>query len=1155
MVPISRRLSETIRQIAERLDPVEDAELLRRVRENRDESAFAAVLERHGPMVMALCRRLLGRDSQAEDVFQATFLTLFRRIREIRQPEYLSSWLYRVAWNIGTRVRAKKFPAVQEAIDREAADPFARTEWAELRGVLDEELNRLPERVRAAMVVCYLEGLPREQAAARLKVSRRTLMRLLEEGRSTLRQRLDRRGLAAVPLALTVLEGSSLAGAVAPELLERVIAQLHGAAVPEAVAQLLPTASWLGGLKTVLMATALALGCGGFLLSTETPVPKEVPAKEGPAKEGSPVAKVTDVDGPLPEGALRRFGTKAYRIGDSFWFGNCSADGSRMVSRHIGHSGGMLWDLRDGNRKQIAALRDNHVPQPTISPNGKWVANLDGGLGVRLIDAESGKEVRWLEPELQVTDLQFRDDSRQLFCLAALPRVPPVNPPEGTKILVLDLETGKRLHEHDAPTGIQWRTQVNGKNYLLGLLRSDQKSRLVLTDPTTGGRVGEYVVPGLRALGRTWSGQVIQPWAVDPDLKLAAYLDRGYNVVLWNLGDAKVVHTFKIPATKNRFRDGPATFGLGFGDDSREYDPVALHFSPNGKHLVVMDSSEELHRLDLESLKLATLMPVSQGNSAVIFAIAGAGQTIIVAGERGIVRRDLMTGKILSGGDGYRRDLHAGQSRDGKWLVLCEMFGKIDILELATGERVRRYDLEELHRTARSTNDSGRLPDRFQGNHFAFAPDGKILALAHGHTIILWDLTARRERTGADDRHLRIAHDLRGISSMCFSPDGRLLLAALSSGQTRVFDAGSGKRLWEQGEYKTSATWDDWVGFSPDGRSIIRGHRVQNDGKVWLSLLRQNALTGTDLGEHVFFQLPSDKSVGVAATCLSPDGRLIAVLLSDGRLKLFDSLTLREAATWENASKNLVTRGFALGWGATIFADQRGLAFSPNGQTIAVVDQKGLLHLHETFSGKEVFTRATPLNSPNSVQFSGDGNRILTASADGLAYVWDGRIAGSLAESWWDDLKGDDPRKAYRAVCALIREKGAVEKLRTAVAALPADELPDIAGAIEDLNDPRFTVRERASKLLKNIGKPAENALLRALEAKSSEDLRRRIEEVLAERRLIPTADEMRLLRAISVLEGIGDADAKRLLEQWAASKRLGWLASEADGARKRMGE
>src|SRR5262245_46039862 len=152
-----------LRRIAasDRAGETPDAQLLARFIAQRDEEAFAGLVERHGPMVFGVCRRVLGDTPDAEDAFQAAFLVLARRARSVSRPELLGNWLYGVAYRTALKARAdaarrrareRQVPAVDVA---ESADEAARRD---LRRVLDEELHRLPDRYRAPLVLCYLEG-------------------------------------------------------------------------------------------------------------------------------------------------------------------------------------------------------------------------------------------------------------------------------------------------------------------------------------------------------------------------------------------------------------------------------------------------------------------------------------------------------------------------------------------------------------------------------------------------------------------------------------------------------------------------------------------------------------------------------------------------------------------------------------------------------------------------------------------------------------------------------------------------------------------------------------------------------------------------------------------------------------------------------------
>src|SRR6266851_2607809 len=166
-----------------------DRQLLDRFATQHEEAAFEMLVERHGPAVLGLCRRLLGHEQDAEDVFQATFLTLARRASSIRKPESLGCWLYGVASRLAFKVRAS-------AAKRRAAEAVPRpSAGQELCAALDEELRRLTWRYQAPLILCYLQGKTRDEAARQLGWSLGTLKRRLSQGREILRERLTRRGL------------------------------------------------------------------------------------------------------------------------------------------------------------------------------------------------------------------------------------------------------------------------------------------------------------------------------------------------------------------------------------------------------------------------------------------------------------------------------------------------------------------------------------------------------------------------------------------------------------------------------------------------------------------------------------------------------------------------------------------------------------------------------------------------------------------------------------------------------------------------------------------------------------------------------------------------------------------------------------------------
>ncbi len=194
-----------------------DDQLLDRFLATRDGAAFEALLGRHGPMVLRVCRAVLRNPSDAEDAFQATFLVLVKKARTLRGRANLGGWLYLVAYRVA--IQANAVAARRRVQERRAGEMAAMTSAddpiipAELLPALHEEIARLPEKIRLAVVLCDLQGIPQQQAAESLRLSERTLRRRLAGGRERLKARLDRRGLAwgdAVMTAVRLREAGTV---------------------------------------------------------------------------------------------------------------------------------------------------------------------------------------------------------------------------------------------------------------------------------------------------------------------------------------------------------------------------------------------------------------------------------------------------------------------------------------------------------------------------------------------------------------------------------------------------------------------------------------------------------------------------------------------------------------------------------------------------------------------------------------------------------------------------------------------------------------------------------------------------------------------------------------------------------------------------------
>ena len=299
-----------------------DAQLLERFTARRDEAAFAALVRRHGPMVLNVCRSVLRHEQDAEDAFQATFLALSRQAASLRQPEAVAGWLYEVAHRVA--VKAQADAARRRAQERKVsplapADPILDMTVRDLHRVLHEELRRLPEKYRLPLVLCYLEGRSQEEAAGQLGWTKGTFRGRLDRGRERLRRRLTSRGVTLSAL----LGAAALAPRAAAEALVASAVRTAGAAEVEgaAAATLSPRVSALANGATraafvtklkVVSAVLLAAGfvAGAGALARQTPAATGAPA--GNARSGVEVPRATAAKDPAKPPAADDKDTVAY---------------------------------------------------------------------------------------------------------------------------------------------------------------------------------------------------------------------------------------------------------------------------------------------------------------------------------------------------------------------------------------------------------------------------------------------------------------------------------------------------------------------------------------------------------------------------------------------------------------------------------------------------------------------------------------------------------------------------------------------------------------------------------------------------------------------------------------------------------------------------
>jgi RNA polymerase sigma factor (sigma-70 family) len=295
-------------------DPAPDAELLERFISRCDEAAFTVLVARHGPMVLRLCRRVLGNSHDAEDAFQATFLVLARKARAIRRRSHLAAWLHGSAYRLALKSRIAKARHRRAEVSAPAPepadpqpDPLSEISARELLAALDQELGRLPDVYRLPLVLCCLEGRTQEEAARQLGWTPGSVKGRLERGRAQLHARLARRGLAlsAALLALDALHGPAAAGMAGVLLWATAQAAVRfaagagsatgGAAPAVTLAEGVLKAMLLSKIKIasalLMFAAVLGAGTGLFAFRTRAGEGAQGPAAKAPAPPAAQAKK------------------------------------------------------------------------------------------------------------------------------------------------------------------------------------------------------------------------------------------------------------------------------------------------------------------------------------------------------------------------------------------------------------------------------------------------------------------------------------------------------------------------------------------------------------------------------------------------------------------------------------------------------------------------------------------------------------------------------------------------------------------------------------------------------------------------------------------------------------------------------------------------